>query len=285
MTNKAVRVINCEWPSNQFLNVAFEEALFRLANEPTIRFWRNDKAIVIGRLQSPILEVNAIEAFHQGVKLVRRFTGGGAVYQDLGNVNYAISLPGFKLSLEKSFKLVGEAVTESLKVLGVEGAYYRPLNDIEVGGLKISGLAATRSPLGLFVHGSMLVSTNTDILWRVLRISKEKLADKKFTGSRVKRVINLEEALGKAINTTEIFRVIGESISKRLNMQMKWDDCRQQELALAVELYRRRYSRADWNLAYTEELRALISEEEYQALQEIGKPSPEQEMVLATLRV
>ncbi|MEM4487812.1 MAG: biotin/lipoate A/B protein ligase family protein [Desulfurococcaceae archaeon] len=285
MTNKAVRAIICEWPSNQFFNIAFEEALFRSANEPTIRFWRNDRAIVIGRLQSPILEINAIEAFNHGIKLVRRFTGGGAVYQDLGNVNYAISLPGFKLSLEEGFKLVGEAVADSLKALGVKDAYYRPLNDIEVEGLKISGLAATRSPLGLFVHGSMLVSSNTDIMWRVLKISKEKLSDKKFTSSRVKRVVNLEEALGRAVNITEILNVIGESLSKKLGVQIEWGSYRQREAALAVELYKTRYSRIDWNLAYTEELRTLITDEEYRALYEIGKPSSEQEKVLETLVV
>lgn len=281
----ALRATVCEWPTNQFFNLALEEAIFRLASRPTIRFWRNDRAIVIGRLQSPVLEVNAVEALKYGVKLVRRFTGGGAVYQDLGNINYAISLPGYNLDLERAFKLVGEAIVDSLQGIGVRGAYYRPLNDIEVDGLKISGMAALRLPTGLFVHGSMLVMSDLDIMWNVLKVSREKFADKKFTGSRVKRVINLQEVLGRRIDPVEVYTAIGESLSRKLGLRIEWNSVEDKEIALAVELYRLKYSKEEWNLAYTEELRGLMSEEEYRALRKIATPSPEQEKTVEALKV
>lgn len=269
-----------EWPGNQFFNLAFEEAFYRNSAEPRIRFWRNDKVVVIGRLQSPVLEVNALECRKLGVKLVRRFTGGGAVYHDLGNINYAVALPGYNMDLADAFRTVAEGVVSALKELGVEGAYYKPLNDIEVEGLKISGLAASRSSNGVFVHGAMLVSSDLEILWRVLKISREKLVDKKLTQSRVKRVITLREVLGSDIGAEELYEAIGNSIAKRLGLEFKWANISRGDMDLSLELYRKRYSKAEWNLAFTEDLRDLITAEEYEALLEIGRPDPEQEELL-----
>lgn len=280
-----LRAVVAEWPGNQFFNLAFEEAFFRTASVSTIRFWRNDKVVVIGRLQSPVLEVNAVEALGQGVKLVRRFTGGGAVYHDLGNVNYAIVLPGYSLSLEEAFKLVGEIVVEALRSLGVEKAYYRPLNDIEVDGLKISGLAATRARDRVFVHGAMLVSSDIEVLWRVLKVTKEKLVDKKLTESRVKRVVTLREVLGRSVDPREVYEVIGETFANKLGFVLEWSSVSREEIMEALNLYEKKYSKLEWNLAYVEELRALIPDDEYSALREIARPNPEQEVVVEKIRV
>ena len=284
MGKNALRVIVAEWPENQFFNLAFEEAFYRVSTKPTLRFWRNNKVVVIGRMQSPVLEVNAVEALRCGVKLVRRFTGGGAVYHDLGNINYAVVLPGYNLGIEEAFKLIGEAVVEGLKSLGVTGAYYRPLNDIEVDGLKISGLAATRSQDRVFVHGALLVSSDIELLWRVLRISREKLVDKKLTSSRVKRVVTLSELLGKNVETRDVYEAIGNAVARALGLQLEWGHVLRGELEKAIELYEAKYSRLEWNLAYTEELKSLVTEEEYRALREIGRPSPEQNNLVECLR-
>ncbi|MEM0014665.1 MAG: biotin/lipoate A/B protein ligase family protein [Zestosphaera sp.] len=277
-----LRTFTAEWPGNQFFNLAFEEGFYSVAREPTIRFWRNDRVVIIGRFQSPVLEVNAVEALGLGVRLVRRFTGGGAVYHDLGNLNYALALPGYSLDVEEAFRLVGEAVAEALKDLGVKDAYYRPLNDIEVGGLKVSGMAAHRSHDRIFVHGAMLLSSDISVLWRVLKVSEVKLSDKRFTGSRVKRVVTVSEALGRAVSPEEVIDAILEVLARRMRLRIKQSDVGREELVKALDLYRSRYSRLEWNLAYVEELRDLLNEEEYEALKEISKPSPQQEEVLSS---
>jgi|YelNatPaOPRAMG01_1025707.scaffolds.fasta_scaffold60598_2 lipoate-protein ligase A len=283
MMSNDIRVLVAEWPSNQFFNLAFEEAFYRASDKPTMRFWRNDKVVVIGRLQSPVLEVNALEALRYGVKLVRRFTGGGAVYHDLGNLNYAIVLPYADMNIEEAFKLVGEVIVEALKTLGLEKAYYRPLNDIEVDGLKISGLAATRSHDRVFVHGAMLVSSNIELLWRVLKISSEKLIDKKLTQSRVKRVITIREALGRSIDPGEVQEAITSALQRKLGLKPLNSDLSKKELEQAVKLYWEKYSRSEWNLAFTEELRNLLTSEEYNALRLISKPSPQQDEIVRRL--
>lgn len=281
----SLRVLVAEWPENQFFNLAFEEVLYLGSSQPTLRFWRNDKVVVIGRFQSPPLEINALEARDLGIKLVRRFTGGGAVYHDLGNVNYALTLPGSNFSIEEAFSVVGSAVVEALSSLGIDKAYYRPLNDIEIDGLKVSGMAACRSHDKVFVHGAMLVSSDISILWRVLKISKEKLSDKKFTQSRVKRVTTVNEVLGRTVRPEEIYEAITEALSRRLGLEVEWERPRSNELRDALNLYEKRYATLEWNLKYVDEVRDLISDEEYEALREIARPSKQQEKFIEVLRL
>lgn len=283
--SKNLRVLVAEWPENQFFNLAFEEVLYLGSKQPTLRFWRNDKVVVIGRFQSPPLEINALEARDLGIRLVRRFTGGGAVYHDLGNVNYALTLPGYNLNIEESFSVVGSAIVEALSSLGVSKAYYRPLNDVEVDGLKVSGMAACRSHDRVFVHGAMLVSSDISTLWRVLKISKEKLSDKKFTQSRVKRVTTVNEVLGRAVRPDELYKAISETLSRRLGLEIEWGKHQSNELTKALNLYRRKYATLEWNLKYVDEVKDLITEEEYEALKEIARPSEQQERFIEVLSV
>ncbi|MEM2021160.1 MAG: lipoate--protein ligase family protein [Zestosphaera sp.] len=275
-----LRVLVAEWPVNPFFNLAFEEALYLEARCPTLRFWRNDKAIVIGRFQCPALEVNALEARRLGVKLVRRFTGGGAVYHDLGNLNYALTLPDYRLDMEKSFELVGEAVADALGSIGVNDVHYRPLNDVEVGGLKISGMAASRSRDRVFVHGALLVSSDLSTLWAVLKTSREKLSDKKFTESRVKRVTTLSDVLGRSVDVRDLLGMMAEAIADKLGLRASWSEVHGSELERALSLYEEKYSRLEWNLALVDELRDLINEEEMDALREIATPSLDQRKVV-----
>ncbi|MEM0026022.1 MAG: biotin/lipoate A/B protein ligase family protein [Zestosphaera sp.] len=281
--SRSLRVFVAEWPENQFFNLAFEEVFYTESKQPTLRFWRNDKVVVIGRFQSPPLEINAVEARDLGIKLVRRFTGGGAVYHDLGNVNYALTLPGYNLSIEESFSVVGSAVVEALSSLGVNKVYYRPLNDIEVDGLKVSGMAACRSHDRVFIHGAMLVSSDISILWKVLKISREKLSDKKFTQSRVKRVTTVNEVLGKTVRPEELYKAISEALSRKLGLEIEWSEPQKSELKKALDLYKKKYATLEWNLKYVDEVRDLVSDEEYEALKEIARPSEKQEKFIEVL--
>src|SRR5881628_1017661 len=90
------RLVDLEYRDNPFMNLAVEEAIPRMVGEgkapSTVRFWHNSNTIVLGCFQSAELEVNFEECKETGTKVVRRFTGGGAVYHDGGNLNYAISL-------------------------------------------------------------------------------------------------------------------------------------------------------------------------------------------------
>ena len=274
-----LRCMVAEWPSNQFFNLAFEEAFYRVLPRlgwgACLRFWRNDRVVVIGRFQCAVLEVNALEARRLGVKLVRRFTGGGAVYHDGGNLNYALALlrsVSPVKDMKEAFRFLGEAVADALGSLGVKDATYRPLNDIEVRGMKVSGLAASAGRKALFVHGAMLVSSDFGALWRVLKIPKEKLVDKKFVQSRRKRVTTLEEELGRSVGMEEVMKAIVDVVSEKLGLKPKWIPPTQPETSEARRLYNEKYCRVEWNLKYLDHVRSHLSPEELEALLEIARP-------------
>jgi lipoate-protein ligase A len=278
-----LRVFVAEWPSNQFFNLAFEEAfysVFRGSDGGALRFWRNDRVVVIGRHQCAALEVRASVLREKGIRLVRRFTGGGAVYHDLGNINYALvvgrGVAGVKTVVDL-FRLVGEAVANALGSLGVKGAYYRPLNDVEIDGRKVSGLAGASAPGKLFVHGALLVSSDLNVLSEVLRVSREKLSDKRFVGSRVKRVVTLEEAVGRRLRVEEVYSAIADALAEKLGLGRLEDRASRGELKEAVRLYREKYSRPRWNLKYLDFVKPYLASGESEDLLWAAQPSPEQE--------
>jgi len=273
---EVLKVLTTERPENPFYNLAFEEAFYKALKEPVLRIWRNDKVIVIGRHQCALLEVNAKEAEKFGVKLVRRFTGGGAVYHDIGNVNYSIVMPkgilGIK-NIEEAFKFVGNIVIEVLKNMGISNVNYRPLNDIEISGLKVSGMAAAWTENKLFVHGAILVGSNLSILQKVLKISKEKVSDKKFVSSRTRTVITLGEVLKRKIVFDEIIENFSEAFSKALGFRDYSIDNSYEEVSeLANDLYKNKYSRTSWNLKYLNFVKESFPEDEIKALLNIAKP-------------
>lgn len=280
-----LRVFEAEWPSNQFLNLSFEQAFYHAftGDGGVLRFWRNDRVVVIGRHQCAALEVNAASLREGGIKLVRRFTGGGAVYHDLGNINYALAVKRGVAgagSIIDLFRLVGEAVAEALGSLGAGDVYYRALNDIEIGGRKVSGLAGASAPGKLFVHGALLVASDLSILGQVLKISREKLSDKKFVESRAKRVITLEEAVGRRVSPREVYTAIADVLAERLKLEKVEDRASKRELMEAVRLYREKYSKVDWNLKYLDFVKPSLSIEEVENLKWAAQPSPGQEEVL-----
>ncbi|AEC52363.1 putative protein lipoate-protein ligase A [Pyrococcus sp. NA2] len=279
-----MRVIFAEWPENPFFNLAFEEAFMRINKGPALRLWRNDRAVIIGRHQCAALEVNSYALEEHGVKLVRRFTGGGAVYHDLGNINYSIVAgKEYATNVLDLFKLVGKTISSALESLGIEGVYYRPLNDIEVKGLKISGLAGLTLSDRVFVHGALLVGSDLSILGKVLKISREKLSDKKFTESRRKRVTTVEEELGRKVNLKEIYKAIVDSLSDTLKLTPEESEPNEEEIGEALNLYKGKYSRLSWNLRYMNFIRDMLEEREVEILMKVATPDNEQEKIIGGL--
>src|SRR5438477_5641775 len=127
------RLVDLEYRDNPFMNLAVEEAIPRMVGEgkspSTVRFWHNSNTIVIGCFQSAKLEVNMEACKETGTEIVRRFTGGGAVYHDGGNLNYAISLrKGHRLvpdqNLQSVFQRLSAGAVEGLRKLGVNAEFH-----------------------------------------------------------------------------------------------------------------------------------------------------------------
>jgi lipoate---protein ligase len=247
--------VDVEYREDPFMNLALEEAIPRVVGEGkapgTVRFWHNSNTIVIGCFQSAKLEVNMEACKQTGTEIVRRFTGGGAVYHDSGNLNYAISLPkGHRLvpdgNLQTVFQKLSEGAVEGLRRLGVK-AEFQPINDIQVDGKKLSGAAGSVRWNTIFHHGCILVNSDLSILGKVLNVPKVKLEDR-HVASVQKRVTTVRDELRRDVSTREVQDAIVEGIEKCYGVRVEPGVLGKEELGLAQELYQTKYSRLEWNL-------------------------------------
>ncbi|WIB33570.1 biotin/lipoate A/B protein ligase family protein [Curtobacterium sp. MCSS17_005] len=179
---------------------------------PTLRIWEWDQpAVVIGSFQSLKNEVDPVGAEKYGVQVVRRISGGGAMFMDAGAViSYSLYVPSDLvqgMTFADSYAFLDEWVIEALKSLGIE-AYYQPLNDITSTKGKIGGAAQKRLGTGsLLHHATMSYDMDGEKMVQVLRIGREKMSDKGTT-SAAKRVDPLRSQTG--LSRAEIIeRLIG----------------------------------------------------------------------------
>lgn len=249
------RLVDLEYRDDPFMNMSVEEAIPRAVGEGrapnTVRFWHNSNTIVLGCFQSADLEVNYDACKETGTTIVRRFTGGGAVYHDAGNLNYAISIKkGHRLALDGDLQLVfrelSKGAVEGLKSLGVP-AEFQPINDIQINGKKVSGAAGSIKWGAVFHHGCILVASDLAILGKVLNVPKVKLADHRVASVQ-KRVTTVRDELHKDVETREVRDAIVLGIEKSYDVKLDEGQLTNSELANAKQLYDTKYSKSKWNL-------------------------------------
>lgn len=193
-----------EAPVAPRLNAALDEVLTQAVGagtrRPTLRIWEWDEpGIFIGSFQSVKNEVDEEQAEAHGTQIVRRISGGGAMYMVPENcVTYALYVPEEMvrgMSFEQSYAFLDEWVIEALQSLGID-AVYQPLNDIASPSGKIGGAAQKRlANGGVLHHVTIAYDMNSDVMTKVLRIGREKLSDKGTT-SAAKRVDPLRTQTG-----------------------------------------------------------------------------------------
>jgi lipoate-protein ligase A len=168
------------------MNVALDEVLTRRVGRgerrPTLRFWEwTDPVIVLGRFQSVKNEVQVDNAARLGVHIVRRITGGGAMFTEPGfHITYSLYVPPAfvaGLSFPQSYAFLDSWVVDTFRDLGID-AWYAPLNDITSAGGKIGGAAQARRFNAVLHHTMTSYDMDPSKLTQVLRIGMEKLSDK-----------------------------------------------------------------------------------------------------------
>lgn len=177
--------------TDPYENLALEEYLLRRGgDEELFLLWQNVNTVVIGSYQNATEEVDTVYAAREGITLARRMTGGGAVYHDLGNVNFSwiapCSDPG-----RLDFASFSARMVAALRAMGID-AQANGRNDLTVDGRKCSGSAQTVREHTVLHHGTLLFSTDLERMERVLTVSQEKLSTKGVASVR-SRVTNLCE--------------------------------------------------------------------------------------------
>ena len=175
--------------TNPFYNMAFDEYCLESLpiDEPVFFLWQNRPAVIVGYNQEVNTEVNLDYLKEKGIDLVRRVTGGGAVYHDLENLNYTIV--GRSEDLERDYPEYAALLMKALQALGVP-ATLSGRNDILVDGKKVSGFAKRVCKNRLMVHGTLMYNVDVDVLTHVLNPSTTKLQSKGIASVR-SRVTNL----------------------------------------------------------------------------------------------
>lgn len=181
------------------LDQVLTEAVARGETPPTLRIWNwTEPAVVIGSFQSVRNEVDLEAAARFDIPVVRRISGGGAMFMEGGNVvTYSLYLPDSLvagLSFEESYAFLDAWTVAALRELGID-AWYKPLNDITSAGGKIGGAAQKRIRGGVLHHVTMSYDIDADRMVQVLRIGREKISDKGIASAR-KRVDPLKAQTG-----------------------------------------------------------------------------------------
>jgi lipoate-protein ligase A len=174
-------------------NLAAEQYLHQEASGHILRLWRNTPCVVIGRHQIPCMEVRLMEAQRRGVPVLRRATGGGAVYHDLGNINYTLAKPlekGEGIDFDRTLTPVLAALTS----LGIP-AEHRGRGDVRLRGLKISGSAAGIWRGRVIHHGTLLYDADLGALEALLEVGGAPGFEARGIRSIRSRVCNLKDAL------------------------------------------------------------------------------------------
>jgi len=176
---------------NVYFNIATEKVLFDTLNDDdvVIFLWSNDNTVVIGKNQNVFNEVNLTKLISGGGKVSRRFTGGGAVYHDVNNLNFT-----FIMKIER-YDEGGQAeiILEALKSLGII-AEKNGRNDLTADGRKFSGSAYLKADGKGMHHGTLMIETDTARMSECLNVDKAKLASKGVESVK-SRVVNLRELL------------------------------------------------------------------------------------------
>ncbi len=232
------------------INVALDEVLTEEVGagrrNPTLRFWDwQEPSVVIGSFQSVRNEVDPGGVAKHGIKVVRRISGGGAMFMEAGNcITYSLYLPQTLvdgLSFADSYPFLDAWVMAALEKLGIT-AFYVPLNDIATDQGKIGGAAQKRlANGGMLHHVTMSYDIDADKMVEVLRIGKEKLSDK-GTRSAKKRVDPLRRQTGLA--RTAIIESMAEVFTGRYGATTS--ALTESELSLARERVATKFGTEEW---------------------------------------
>lgn len=227
--------------TDPYFNLAAEEALLNLdAEEEIFLLWRNDRAVILGRNQNAYAEINRPFVEERGIAVVRRLTGGGAVFHDLGNLNFTFIVPRASCP-ELDFARFALPVADALKKLGVP-AELSGRNDLTAEGRKISGNAQCVYNGKVMHHGTLLFSADLSDMAGALRVDPEKMKSKGIKSVR-SRVGNLADYL-PGMDVLDLRRVLE---ARFLSSGAERADFSPELTAEIERLKREKYASWAWN--------------------------------------
>ncbi len=216
---------------------------------PTIRFYGwNPWAVSIGYFQGLEEEVDTQACAKQGIDVVRRITGGGAVFHQ-AEVTYSIIIPEthplYRQRVLDSYELICQGIIDGLRVLGVQ-AQFAPINDIVVDNRKVSGNAQTRKLGCILQHGTILLDVDVELMFSLLRVPSEKAKGKLIEDVKA-RVRGLGQILGREVSFGETVEALKRGFQNALDLDYQPGVPMPHELERASVVAQERFANPEWN--------------------------------------
>lgn len=229
--------------TDPYFNIASEEYLLKHTDRYYIYLWQNAPAVIVGVNQNALEEVNLDYVNKNGIKVVRRATGGGAVYHDQNNICYSVIAPYDQKV--NNFVQWSKPVIDYLATLGIK-AEFSGRNDLTVDGKKISGSAQTVHNGRILHHGTLLFKTDLTALESALKPNQLKMQSKGIKSVK-SRVANLYDILGKNVSCSEFFNGLKTYFAKDLEEYTLTN----QDVQNILDLVKEKYSTYEWNFGYS----------------------------------
>lgn len=232
--------------TNPYFNLAAEEYLVKNLQEPCFMLWQNTPSVIIGKHQNPLREVNLEFVEQNHIPVIRRISGGGTVYHDLGNLNYSFIDFGKAESLV-NFPKYSQPVLSLLHKLGVP-AQLSGKSDLTIHGLKFSGNASHVYRQKVLHHGTLLFQSNLDILNESIKIKRMNISDKAVNSNR-SQITNIAVHLPLFLSIEEFKLKLTEEIIQ-IFPNTRYLDFSETQLDEINQLAEEKYKSWEWNFGY-----------------------------------
>ena len=233
--------------TDPYFNLAADEYVLKNFEEDCFMLWRNDPSVIVGKHQNTLAEINVDFVNNNNIKVVRRISGGGAVFHDLGNLNFSFIMSGHEGNLI-DFRKFTNPILEALLTMGIEGKF-EGRNDLTIDGMKFSGNAEHIWKNRTLHHGTLLFSAGISDLSAALKTDPFK-----FTGKAVKsirsRVTNISSYLKEKMTVIEFRDRIMDYILQKYP-DSKIYEYTVEDISGIEKLRDEKFTQWEWNFGYS----------------------------------
>ena len=227
--------------TDPYFNLALEEYLLKEFDEDCFMLWQNEPCVVVGKNQNVLDEVNEDFIKKNNIKVARRISGGGAVYHDLGNLNFTFIINDTQNDL-RNYKKFLTPIIEVLATLGVK-AEMSERNDLTINGLKFSGNAQYKHKNRLLHHGTILFSSNLNNVRAALKTNSKKSG--RWVKSTPSPVTNVQEYLKIPLNIEELKIIIQYQVKSSQEKLVNYD-LASKDFEKIIKLVKEKYMTKKW---------------------------------------
>jgi len=233
--------------TDPYFNLAAEEYAMEHFADDLFMLWRNDPAVIVGRHQNTLAEINVDFVRENNIPVVRRLSGGGAVFHDLGNLNFTFITAG-EPNIQADFRRFTQPILDTLRGLGID-AQFEGRNDLAIGGRKFSGNAEYIHGGRILHHGTLLFAAQVADVAAALRPDPAKFMDKAVKSVR-SRITNISEHLPRPMTVLEFRDILLDHVMAGTPGAALYsftdEDCR-----AIGQLRDAKYATWDWNYGHS----------------------------------